>query len=81
MIARLGTEALLLAVWLSLPVLLAVIAVGLLVGILQAATQIQDSSIAFVPKLLVAVLVLAVSATWMGRELIAFTIAAWSSIG
>lgn len=78
MIARLGTEALLLAVWLSLPVLVAVIAVGLLVGVLQAATQVQDASIAFVPKLLVAALVLAVSAGWMGRELIAFTVAAWS---
>lgn len=81
MIARLGTEALLLAIWLSLPVLLAVVAVGLLVGVLQAATQVQDASIAFVPKLLVAALVLAISATWIGSELIAFTVAAWSSIG
>ena len=51
-------------------------AAGLLVGVLQAATQVQDSSIAFVPKLLVAALVLAMSAAWIGRELVAFTIAA-----
>ena len=54
-----GQEALVLLLTVSLPVLLAVLAVGLLVSIFQAITQIHEATLAFVPKLIAAVAVLA----------------------
>jgi flagellar biosynthesis protein FliQ len=60
-----GQEALVLLLTVSLPVLLAVLAVGLLVSIFQAITQINEATLAFVPKLLVAVAVFAIAGPWM----------------
>ena len=52
------------ALWMSLvvcgPVLLALLIVGLVIGILQAATSVNESSVAFIPKLLVLGVVLLV---------------------
>lgn len=65
----LAQEALLLALLLSLPALGAALLVGLVVSFLQAVTQIQDTALSFVPKLLAAAVALAVSAGWMGGEM------------
>ena len=46
---------------LSGPVLIALLVVGLVIGILQAATSVNESSVAFIPKLLVIALVLLVA--------------------
>jgi len=67
---QIAQEALLLAVVLSLPVLAAALLVGLVVSFLQAVTQIQDTALSFVPKLLAAAVALAVSAGWIGGELV-----------
>ena len=69
MVVQVAQEALLLALVLSLPVLAAALLVGLLVSFLQAVTQIQDTALSFVPKLLAVAVALAVSAGWMGGEL------------
>ncbi|MBN1774807.1 MAG: type III secretion system export apparatus subunit SctS [Deltaproteobacteria bacterium] len=69
MLVQVAQEALLLALVLSLPVLAAALLVGLLVSFLQAVTQIQDTALSFVPKLLAVAVALAVSAGWMGGEL------------
>ncbi len=68
MLVQVAQEALLLALVLSLPVLAAALFVGLLVSFLQAVTQIQDTALSFVPKLLAVAVALAVSAGWMGGE-------------
>lgn len=68
MLVQVAQEALLLALVLSLPVLAAALLVGLLVSFLQAVTQIQDTALSFVPKLLAVAVALAVSAGWMGGE-------------
>ena len=47
--------------------------VGLVVGLLQATTQVQEPTLTFVPKLLAVFLVLALSAPWMGVQLLRFT--------
>jgi flagellar biosynthetic protein FliQ len=47
------------------PILLAALAAGLLIGIFQAATSINEATLAFVPKLLIVGLVLALSAPFM----------------
>ena len=64
-VLTLGQEALIILLMVSAPVLLMVLVVGLLVSLLQAVTQINEATLAFVPKLMAAVLVLAVAGPWM----------------
>jgi flagellar biosynthetic protein FliQ len=60
----------------AVPVL-AVVAVGLGVSIVQAVTQLQDTSLAFVPKLVVAALVLFIAGPWMLTLLSQFAQGLW----
>ena len=60
-----GQQALYLMLIVSAPLLLAVLVVGLVVSIFQAATQINEATLSFVPKMVVAVVVLAVAGPWM----------------
>jgi len=73
LVLRAAREGLLLVLLLSAPALLASMAVGLVVGIVQGATQIQDQALAFVPKLVVVLLVLAAMGPLLGAELVRFT--------
>lgn len=68
----LAYQALMLTLWLSLPAVATSAVVGLLVGLLQAVTQIQDQSISYVSKLIAVFVVTALSARWMGGELFQF---------
>jgi flagellar biosynthetic protein FliQ len=70
---RLGTDALSLALYVSAPVLVASLVVGLVVGIAQATTQVQDAALSHVPKLAAVALVLLATAGWMSTELTTFT--------
>ena len=54
------------------PVLLTVLAVGLLVSIFQAATQINEATLSFVPKMIAAVAVLAIAGPWMLSTLVEY---------
>jgi len=54
------------------PVLLAVLAVGLVVSIFQAATQINEATLSFVPKVVAAAAVLAVAGPWMLTTLVEY---------
>ncbi len=67
-----GQQGLYLLLMVSAPVLLTVLAVGLLVSIFQAATQIHESTLSFVPKILAAVAVLAVAGPWMLTTLVEY---------
>jgi len=57
----------------SAPGLLAALAVGLLVSVVQAVTQINESTLAFVPKILVVGLVFSVGGSFMYTVLVDFT--------
>ena len=70
---QLLVQALWLTVVLSTPVLLAVLATGVVTGLLRAMTRIEERTISTVPKLLVALLTLALSGNWMANELAKFT--------
>lgn len=72
LVLRLVREALLLGVLVSAPPLLASLVVGLVVGALQSATQIQDHSVVFVPKVLAVVSVLLVSGPVLGAHVVRF---------
>lgn len=54
------------------PMLLTVLVVGLVVSIFQAATQINEATLSFVPKVLAAVAVLAVAGPWMLNTLVEY---------
>ncbi|HEY3497697.1 MAG TPA: type III secretion system export apparatus subunit SctS [Polyangiaceae bacterium] len=71
-LTELGERALLLAIAVSLPVVVAAALVGVIVAALQAATQLQDATIAHLPRLVAVVLVLIVALPWMGGEIAAF---------
>ncbi len=66
-------EALWLAFWIALPVLAALLITALLMSVFQAATQILEPTLSFVPKALVLVAVLALLGAWMGGRLVEFT--------
>ena len=68
-----GREALWLAVLLAGPMLGAALAVGLFIGVIQAATQIQEMTLSFIPKLLALVIVLFIIGPWMLRIIVTFT--------
>jgi flagellar biosynthesis protein FliQ len=67
-----GTDALILTAKIAGPFLLVVLAVGVIVGLFQSVTQLQEQTLTFVPKLLGAAVVIAVSGTWMMQELVGF---------
>jgi flagellar biosynthetic protein FliQ len=68
-----GRQALWLAVLLAGPMLGAALAVGLFIGVIQAATQIQEMTLSFIPKLLALVIVLLVVGPWMLRIIVTFS--------
>ena len=54
----------------SAPLLLVVLVVGLIVSVFQAATQINEATLSFVPKVVAAVAVLAIAGPWMLSTLV-----------
>ena len=60
-----GQQGLYMLLMVSAPVLLTVLAVGLVVSVFQAATQIHEQTLSFVPKIVAAVAVLAIAGPWM----------------
>ncbi|POR08119.1 MULTISPECIES: flagellar biosynthesis protein FliQ [Diaphorobacter] len=71
-VLTMGRDALTLLLMIAMPVLGVVMAVGLLVSIFQAVTQIQEATLAFVPKLIAAVVVFAIAGPWMLTTLVDF---------
>ena len=71
-VLTMGQEALMLLIIVSAPVLGAALVVGLLVSLFQAVTQIHEATLAFVPKLLSVVAVLAIAGPWMLTMLVEY---------
>jgi len=65
-----GQQGLYLLLTISAPLLLTVLVVGLVVSIFQAATQINEATLSFVPKIVAAVAVLAIMGPWMMSTLV-----------
>jgi type III secretion HrpO family protein len=76
-LTTLGQQALLLSVAVALPVVGAAALIGLLVSVLQAATQIQDHTLGHLPRLLVVVAVLAATGPWIGSQVAEFAVRAF----
>jgi len=80
LILRVVREGLLLVLLVSAPPLLVSMVVGVLMGMLQAATQIQDQSLGFVPKLVAVVLCIIALGPSLSAQLLRFTQALWQAI-
>jgi flagellar biosynthetic protein FliQ len=65
-----GQQGLYTLLMVSAPVLVTILVVGLVVSIFQAATQINEATLSFVPKIIAAVAVLAVMGPWMMGTLV-----------
>lgn len=64
-VIEIGRQAIEVTLLISAPLFIAALATGLLVSIFQAATQINESTLSFVPKLVIIFLVLIVAGPWM----------------
>ena len=74
-------EALLVAMKISAPLLIASIAIGLVVAIFQAATQIHEQTLTFVPKIICVFLSLILFGNWMMTAMVEFMVTLWSNFG
>ena len=72
-IVQVMREGLYLVLLVSAPAVLASLVVGLFVNVIQAATQLQDHTISFVPKVVAVFAVLAITGGWIGTQLVRFT--------
>jgi type III secretion HrpO family protein len=76
-LTTLGQQALLLSLAVALPVVGAAALIGLVVSVLQAATQIQDHTLGHLPRLLVVVAVLVATGPWIGSQIAEFAVRAF----
>lgn len=63
-----------LALLMLLPILGVTMLVGVVISILQAATQIQEMTLTFIPKLFVTLFMIVLSGPWIMRTLVSFTV-------
>tara|TARA_R110002049_G_scaffold21792_20_gene79184 strand:- start:10113 stop:10382 length:270 start_codon:yes stop_codon:yes gene_type:complete len=72
-IITIGQQAMWVTMIIAAPLLLSALAVGLLIGMFQAATQINEMTLSFIPKLLVMVGALVVAGPWMLSVIVNYT--------
>jgi flagellar biosynthesis protein FliQ len=80
MVMDLAHSTLMVTSMIAAPLLLIALVTGLLIGMLQAATQINESTLSFIPKLLLLVLTLFATGPWILRVLVDFTHDLYTSI-
>ena len=79
-ILTLTAQALMLTLLLSMPPIIAASAVGLLISLIQALTQIQEQTLPFAFKLVAVVISIFLTSRWMGIEIYNFSIAIMNMI-
>jgi flagellar biosynthesis protein FliQ len=75
-----GSRALEITLMLAAPLLLVALVTGLIVGAFQAATQINEQTLSFIPKLLAMALAVVVAGPWMLKVMISYTRELFESI-
>jgi flagellar biosynthesis protein FliQ len=80
MVMTIGQRALEMTILLAAPLLLAALIIGLLVGVFQAATQINETTLSFIPKLIGMAGTLVVAGPWMLKTLVGYTRELFESI-
>jgi flagellar biosynthetic protein FliQ len=80
-VMQMGQNALATIAYLAGPILLAAMAVGIVVSILQAITQINEQTLTFIPKMIAVILTLVVMGPWMLRVLQDYAISVFGAAG
>ena len=79
-IIDIGTKAAWVAMQVSAPVLVTTLIVGIVISIFQAATQINEQTLAFVPKVMLITVALVVCGPWIMQVMLGFTIELFNGI-
>jgi flagellar biosynthesis protein FliQ len=79
-VVSLTMDAIAVAMKVAIPMLMAGLVVGLVVSVFQAVTQIQEQTLAFIPKVVALVAVIAIFGPWMLGQIETYTTALWTSI-
>jgi flagellar biosynthesis protein FliQ len=79
-VVSLAMDAISVAMKVAVPMLMAGLVVGLVVSVFQAVTQIQEQTLAFIPKVIALVAVIAIFGPWMLGQIETYTTALWASI-
>ena len=79
-VVSLTMDAIALALKVALPMLLVGLVVGLVISVFQAVTQIQEQTLAFIPKVLALIAVMVIAGPWMLGQLELYTTGLYSSI-
>jgi len=79
-VMTMGQQALFTALLVSAPLLLAALAIGLVVSVFQAMTQINEMTLSFIPKLLAIFAVLLLAGPWMITQLVDYVQRLFTSI-
>jgi flagellar biosynthetic protein FliQ len=79
-VLTIAREALTVTTLLAAPLLLVALVTGVLVGILQAATQINEMTLSFIPKMLALMLTLVITGPWMLQLITSYTRTLFTSI-
>ena len=79
-VLTLGQNAIMIALTLAGPILLISLIVGSLVSLVQAATQINESTLIFIPKLIGVILVLVLLGSWMLQQAMTYTYGLFTSL-
>jgi flagellar biosynthetic protein FliQ len=77
----LGFDALMVTLKIAAPVLLTIMLTGVVVSVLQAATQVSEQTLSFIPKILMMTVVLVISGPWILRTMMHFTSELFKSLG
>ena len=72
-VTQLGVQTMLLAAKVAAPILLTALLVGFLISLFQAATQIQEPTLSFVPKMIAVSVALLITGNWVLSQLVSFT--------
>ncbi len=72
-VTEIAVQTMLVAAKVAAPVLLTALLVGFLISLFQAATQIQEPTLSFVPKVIAVAIALLVTGNWVLAEMVSFT--------
>ena len=72
-VTEIAVQTMLVAAKVSAPILLTALLVGFMISLFQAATQIQEPTLSFVPKMIAVAIALLVTGNWVLAELVSFT--------
>ena len=79
-LSSLMNDGIMLVLMLSLPSIGLGLVIGFMISLFQALTQIQEQTLTFVPKMIIVMLMLMITMTWMASQLVAFCNKLWMMI-